>query len=305
MVTGGAGFIGSHLVDRLVALGARVTVLDDLSNGRRENIAGAVSAVRFIEGSICDEASLSSAISGAETVFHLAAMGSVPRSLEMPERYHEVNAIGTLRVLEAARRFGVRRVVYSASSSAYGNTRTLPKVESMRPDPLSPYACTKLAGEQMMRSWSSSYGMETISLRYFNIFGPRQRHDSPYAAVIPKFAQWLRKGERPRIHGDGKQTRDFTYVDNAVHANILAASCPGKLRGEVVNIASGTRFSLLDLLERMSRLLGVDCEPEFAPARAGDVLDSEADISAARDGIGYTVQVPFEQGLVRTLEASC
>jgi UDP-glucose 4-epimerase len=304
LVTGGAGFIGSHLADWLVASGARVSILDDLSNGREANLAGTASAARLVRGSICDDAALEAAMEGAEIVFHLAALGSVPRSLEMPARYEEVNVHGTLRVLEASRRLGVRRVVYSASSSAYGNTPTLPKVESMRPDPMSPYAFTKLAGEYLMRAWSSSYGIETISLRYFNIFGPRQRHDSPYAAVVPLFANWLRSGVRPQIYGDGAQSRDFTYIDNAVHANLLAATARSELRGQVVNVACGTRYSLTDLLLRMSELLGVNTEPEFLPSRRGDVRDSEADISAARALIGYTVQVPFEEGLRRTLAAS-
>jgi UDP-glucose 4-epimerase len=301
LLTGGAGFIGSHLADRLVRDGARVTILDDFSNGRESNLSGPAAEARLVRGSICDRDALASAIDGVEVVFHLAAMGSVPRSLEMPNEYERVNVQGTLQVLEAARKAGVRRVVYSASSSAYGNTSTLPKVESMRPDPLSPYAFTKLAGEHLMRSWSACFGLETVSLRYFNIFGPRQRHDSPYAAVVPMFADRLRNGQPPRVHGDGLQSRDFTHVDNAVLANVLAAEAPAATQGQVLNIACGKRFSLLDLLDRISRLLGVDCRPEFLPARAGDVRDSEADISAARDLIGYSVRVPFEEGLRRTL----
>ena len=219
----------------------------------------------------------------------------------MPERYQEINVGGTLSVLQAARRAGVRRIVYSASSSAYGNTATLPKVESMRPDPLSPYAFTKLAGEHLMRSWSSCFGLETVSLRYFNIFGPRQRHDSPYAAVVPMFAERIRAGRRPQLFGDGMQSRDFTFVENAVHANVLAAAAPEARHGQVVNVACGTRFSLLELLETLSRILQLPCEPEFHPGRPGDVRDSEADISAAAALLGYSVQVPFEEGLRRTL----
>ena len=302
LLTGGAGFIGSHVADALVLAGARVTILDDFSNGLESNLSGPAGSARLLRGSICDTEALRSAMDGAQVVFHLAAIGSVPRSLEMPERYEEVNVSGTLRVLQAARAVGVRRVVYSASSSAYGNTPTLPKVESMRPDPLSPYAFTKLAGEHLMRAWSSCFGLETVSLRYFNIFGPRQRHDSAYAAVIPKFARQLRAGERPQLFGDGMQSRDFTYVDNAVHANLLAAVAPAAVHGQVVNIACGTRFSLLDVLGRMSRILGVACEPEFLPARAGDVRDSEADIAAAASLLGYSVRVPFDAGLRRTLE---
>ncbi|MFZ4722811.1 MAG: NAD-dependent epimerase/dehydratase family protein [Phycisphaerales bacterium] len=303
LVTGGAGFIGSHLADRLVSSDAHVTILDDFSNGLDANLQGPAGEARVIRGSICDRAALSEAIDGAELVFHLAAIGSVPRSLEFPELYEEVNVSGTLRVLQAARTAGVRRVVYSASSSAYGNTPSLPKVESMRPDPVSPYAFTKLAGEHLMRSWSACFGLETVSLRYFNIFGPRQRHDSPYAAVIPKFAKQLRSGQRPTLFGDGTQSRDFTFVENAVHANLLAAAAPAATQGQVINVACGTRFSLLTLLERMASIMGIDCEPEFMPTRPGDVRDSEADISAAAALIGYSVQVPFEEGLRRTLQA--
>lgn len=303
-VTGGAGFIGSHLSDALVECGAKVRIVDDFSNGRESNLSGSASAGEVFRGSICDDSVLDRAFAGAEVVFHQAALGSVPRSVEMPAFYHDVNVGGTLRVLEAARRHGVRRVVYAASSSAYGNTAVLPKVESMRPDPLSPYAYTKLAGEHLMRAWSQCYGLETVSLRYFNIFGPRQRHDSPYAAVIPMFAERIRAGARPAIFGDGGQTRDFTFVANAVHANLLAGSVARPLRGEMVNIACGTRFSLIDLLGHMSSILGVSCDPEFLPARTGDVRDSEADISAAAALIGYSVQVPFEEGLRRTLAAT-
>ena len=232
-VTGGAGFIGSHIADTLVECGATVRILDDFSNGRESNLAGAASAAKVVRGSICDDAALDAAFAGAEIVFHQAAMGSVPRSIEIPALYHEVNVTGTIRVLEAARRYGIRRVVYAASSSAYGNTAVMPKVESMRPDTLSPYAYTKLASEYLMRTFGNCYGLETVSLRYFNIFGPRQRHDSPYAAVIPLFAKCIREGVRPQIFGDGLQTRDFAFVANAVHANLLAGSVPHALRGEM------------------------------------------------------------------------
>jgi UDP-glucose 4-epimerase len=295
-VTGGAGFIGSHLADALVECGARVTILDDFSNGREENLRGAAAAARVVRGSVCDADALDAAVAGAEVVFHQAALGSVPRSVE-------VNAGGTLAVLEAARRHRVRRVVYAASSSAYGNTPTLPKVESMRPDPLSPYACTKLAGENLLRAWCRCYGLEGASLRYFNIFGPRQRHDSAYAAVVPRFARCLRGGVAPEIYGDGRTTRDFTFVANAVSANLLAGAVERPLAGETVNIACGARYSLLDLLATMARILGVRAEPVFHAERAGDVRDSEADIRAAHDLIGYRVLVPFEEGLRRTLAA--
>lgn len=300
-VTGGAGFIGSHLVEALVGLGAKVSLLDDLSNGQESNIVGAARSARFERGSILDAAALDRAVAGADTVFHLAALGSVPRSIAEPALFQQVNVEGTLAVLEACRRHGVRRVVYAASSSAYGNTAALPKHESIRPDPRSPYAFTKLAGEHLMRSFALSYGIEAVSLRYFNIFGPRQRHDSPYAAVIPMFAEALRRGTRPVVYGDGRQTRDFTFVANAVHANLLAAACPARLAGEVANIACGTRYSLLELLDAMGGLLGARAQPEFRPARAGDVQDSEADIRYAEELLGYRVIVPFTEGLRLTL----
>jgi UDP-glucose 4-epimerase len=300
-VTGGAGFIGSHLADELVSRGVRVRILDDLSNGLERNLAGAAAGAELVRGSILDGAALDRAVAGAEIVFHHAALGSVPRSIEVPEEFGRVNVEGTLRVLEASRRAGVRRVVYAASSSAYGDTPSLPKHESTLPDPRSPYAFTKLAGEHLMRSWAVSYGMETVSLRYFNIFGPRQRHDSPYAAVIPMFADAIRAGRRPVVYGDGRQSRDFTFVSNAVHANLLAATCPRRLQGEVVNVACGARYSLLELLGELGQLLGARPDPEFRPARAGDVRDSEADIRLAGELLGYRVIVPFREGLRATV----
>lgn len=300
-VTGGAGFIGSHLVDALVECGAKVTVLDDFSNGREDNLCGAGRAARVVRGSVCDAGAIDQALAGCDVVFHQAALGSVPRSIEMPQKYQEVNALGTLQVLEAARRHGVRRVVYAASSSAYGQAQSLPKVECMRPEPVSPYACTKLAGEHMLRTWCACYGLQGVSLRYFNIFGPRQRHDSPYAAVVPLFARHLREGTPPTIYGDGRTTRDFTFVANAVEANLLAGATSRPLAGETVNVACGVRYSLLQLLETMAGLLGVQSKPRFEPERAGDVKDSQADIRAAEALLGYRVLVPFEEGLRRTL----
>ncbi len=276
-------------------------IVDDLSNGRESNLEGRASAATLFRGSICDDLVLDDALAGVDVVFHHAAMGSVPRSVEIPTAYQEVNVGGTLRVLEAARRHGVRRVVYAASSSAYGNTAVLPKVERMRPDPLSPYAYTKLAGEHLMRAWAQCFGLETISLRYFNIFGPRQRYDSPYAAVIPIFAERIRSGARPVIFGDGSQTRDFTFVANAVHANLLAGSVPHTLRGEVVNVACGTRFSLLQVLHAISEIIGIPADPEFRAVRTGDVRDSEADIRLAGKLLGYSVVVPFDEGLWATV----
>jgi len=303
-VTGGAGFIGSHLVDALVHAGADVSVIDDFSNGRELNLAAVASRVRVFTGSILNEVTLDAAMGGAWAVFHLAALGSVPASVETPALYHAVNAEGTLRVLEAARRHGAQRAIYSASSAAYGDGAEMPKRESMRPDPLSPYAATKLAGEHFMRSWSNCYGMETISLRYFNVFGPRQRFDSAYAAVVPRWIHSLRTGEPIEIYGDGKQTRDFTFVSNVVHANLLAAAAkPESLRGACVNIGCGVSFSLLDLLTTIERALGRTAERRFHPMRAGDVRESGADIALARALIGFEPTVSFDEGLQRTIAA--
>lgn len=304
-MTGGAGFIGSHLVDALVECGADVSVIDDLSNGRRENLGSALNRVLFVEGSILDEAKLLEAArgrsGGVEIVFHQAALASVPRSVAEPGHFNEVNVAGTVAVLEAARAAGVKRFIYAASSSAYGESPTLPKVESMLPAPRSPYAATKLIGEHLVQTWWRCYGLDGVSLRYFNIFGPRQRADSPYAAVIPRFAEALRAGRKPVVYGDGAQTRDFTYVANAVHANLLAAVCEGPLQGETVNIACGERFSLLHLLEAIAKEVGVEPACEFQPARPGDVRHSLARIDKARELIGYEPQVSFEEGLRRTL----
>ncbi len=300
-VTGGAGFIGSHLVAALDQLGARVTVIDDLSNGRAENLVQRSDRVRLIEGSILDTAAISEATSEARIVFHLAALGSVPASLVTPERFQLTNATGTMLVLNAARSAGVGRVVYSASSSAYGDTPTLPKVETMIPDPRSPYAVTKLAGEHLCRAWAICYGLSTVSLRYFNIFGPRQRPDSQYAAVIPKFATALAQGTAPTIFGDGLQTRDFTHVDNAVHANLLAGSCRRSLQGEMVNIGCAEQFTLLELLDHMNAILATKISPTFAPARTGDVRDSRAAVDAAKALIGFEPVIHFVEGLRATL----
>jgi UDP-glucose 4-epimerase len=301
-VTGGAGFIGSHLCDALVEGGAIVTIIDDFSNGKRENLSKITDRIRVIEGSILDPASLRSAMEGAEIVFHEAAIASVPRSVKEPALYFEVNATGTLRVLEAARQLNVRRFIYAASSSAYGDRNELPKIETMSPLPLSPYASAKFAGEHLLRTYCHCYGLQGVSLRYFNIFGPRQRPDSPYAAVIPKFAEAFMRNEKPVIYGDGTQTRDFTYVANAVQANLLAAACTQPLTGEHINIACGKSFSLLELVRAVAKLLGVEPNYELAAPRIGEVQHSLASIELARKLIGYEPVVDFQTGLKSTLQ---
>lgn len=305
-VTGGAGFIGGHLVDALVSLGARVTVIDDLSNSDAGNLAGLMDLepdrVRFVHASILERSALEDAVGGCDLVFHLAALGSVPRSVEDPGRTWVVNATGTMRVLEAAQRAGAHRLVYSASSSAYGDNPALPKRESMAPEPMSPYAAAKLAGESLCRSWSACYGLETACLRYFNIFGPRQAADSAYAAVVPAFVRALLAGQAPTIFGDGEQTRDFTHVSNAVAANLLAATADRPLRGEVVNIGAGERTSV----NTLAGLLSVLCErpgivPDHRPERVGEVRDSVADISAAAALLGYRPVTGLQDGLTQTV----
>jgi nucleoside-diphosphate-sugar epimerase len=304
-VTGGAGFIGGHLVDALVALGARVTVIDDLSNSDAAHLAKVIDAcpeqIRFVQGSILDPVALSAAVEGSRCVFHLAALGSVPRSVEDPARTWVVNATGTMRVLSAAHKAGARRVVYSASSSAYGNNPDLPKVESMACEPESPYAASKVAGEALCRSWSGSYGLDTVSLRYFNIFGPRQRAGSAYAAAIPAFLSAYADGRSPTIFGSGEQTRDFTHVHNAVFANLLAAVHDGTLGGEVLNVGAGKRTSVNELARILGEHAGGgEIAPVHAPERAGEVMHSVADIDAIRARLGYEIVTGMEEGLEST-----
>lgn len=306
LVTGGAGFIGSHLSEALVDLGAEVVVLDDLSGGDWANLASfrdrAGDRLRLVEASILDEAALADCVTGCRYVFHQAAMGSVPRSIEQPGLYHAVNATGTFNVLEAARAAGVARVMFAASSSAYGDSETLPKIETMPVLPKSPYAATKVAGEAMMRAWAGSLGLDTAALRYFNIFGPRQNANSAYAAVIAAFAKALLAGERPMIHGDGEQSRDFTFVDNAVHANLLAAGQPKPLGGQVLNVACGQRVTVNELAQQMAEALGrPDLAAEHGPERAGDVKHSLADLGATAAALDYQPIVPFDAGLVPTI----
>ncbi len=303
LVTGGAGFIGSHLVDRLLAEGWDVRVLDDFSSGREENLAGARSRIELLKGDIRDPELVARAVEDVEVVFHEAAVPSVPRSLAEPVRTHDVNVNGTLNLLENARQAKVRRVVYAASSSAYGNTPTLPKVETMPPTPMSPYALQKLVGEIYCRLYADLYGLETVALRYFNIYGPRQNPDSEYAAVIPRFVRACLQGESPHIYGDGEQTRDFTFVGDAVHANLLAADAP-RASGHVVNVGGGARTSLNELLAAIRDLTGARVEGVYEPARAGDVRDSLASGDRARELLGYAPRTSLRDGLETVVAAA-
>lgn len=302
VVTGGAGFIGSHIVDRLLYLGADVVVIDDLSTGNRENIKHVINRVHFIEGSILNKDLLRDAFRDAYAVSHQAAIPSVPKSIEFPMETNMANSVGTLAVLLAAREVGVDRVVFASSSSVYGDTPVMPKVETMTPSPQSPYAVHKLTGELYGKLFNSLYNLKTIGLRYFNIFGPRQNPNSPYSAVIPKFISIVKKGERPIIFGDGEHTRDFTYVDNAVEANILALVAKGGF-GEVYNVAAGKRISLNQLVEKIGDMLGTKIYPEYVSPRQGDVKDSFADIEKAEKILGYKPKISFDEGLRLTVDS--
>lgn len=301
LVTGGAGFIGSHLVEALLRTGARVRVLDNISTGRLNNLQAVSGTIEWLAGDVCDAGDVAKAVQGCDVVFHQAALASVPRSVEEPLATHAACATATLNVLDQARRAGVRRVVYAASSSAYGNQPQPQKSEGDLPSPLSPYAAAKLAGEHYCQAFWHSYGLETVALRYFNVFGPRQDPSGPYAAVIPLFIRAILKGEQPTIFGDGLQTRDFTYVENVVQANLLAAAAPGAT-GRVFNVASGAAISLLDLLRELNAICGTDIQALFQPSRAGDVRDSLADISQAKLALGYEPTIGFEEGLRRTVD---
>jgi nucleoside-diphosphate-sugar epimerase len=300
LVTGGAGFIGSNLVRALLDRGDRVRVLDNFSTGKEANLAGLEGAITLHRGDIRDAALTRAAAEGCDYILHQAALPSVPRSIAHPIETNEVNVMGTLNVLEAARAAGVKRVVYAASSSAYGETPTLPKVETMTPAPLSPYAAAKLAGEHALRVYHACYGLETVSLRYFNVFGPHQDPKSEYAAVIPRFITAGLTGGRPVIFGDGEQSRDFCFIANAVQANLLACTAEGAA-GKVFNVACGVRTTLLDVVATLGKVLGLDLRPIHEPARPGDIRHSLADISAARAVLGYTAPVSFEAGLERTV----
>ena len=293
LVTGGAGFIGSNIVDALVRRGDRVRVLDNLSTGNPANLAGVRSQIEFIEGDVVDPAVVGRAVEGVDCIFHEAALASVPASVESPLASHAACATGVVNVLDCARKAGVRRVIYAASSSAYGDTPTSAKRETDLPAPISPYAAAKLAGEMYCQAFAATYGLETVGLRYFNVFGPRQDPASPYSAVIPLFITALLEGRRPILYGDGKQSRDFVYIANVVRGNLLAADAPG-VSGRVINMADGRSTSLLTLLELLNRFLGTDVRPELKPARVGDVRESMADITRARSLLGYEPEVDFE-----------
>jgi nucleoside-diphosphate-sugar epimerase len=301
LVTGGAGFIGSNIVRRLVKDGEKVRVLDDFSTGKRENLAG-IEGLEIIEGSLTDIRAMRAALAGVEFVLHQGAIPSVPRSVADPLFSNEANVTGTLSLLVEARAAGVKRVIFAASSSAYGDTEILPKEENMPADPLSPYAVGKYTGELYARIFANIYGLETVSLRYFNIFGPYQDPASEYAAVIPKFIQLMLKGEAPTIFGDGEQSRDFTYIDNAVEANLLACRSSKVGKGEVINVACGESYTLNDLVAALNEILGTKLSPIYTESKPGDVKHSLAAIERAKELLGYDVKVDFREGLQRTVE---
>jgi len=304
LVTGGAGFIGSHVVERLLKQGGRVRVLDNMSTGRRENLPFArdfPDHLEVIEGDLRDLPTVLRAVEGATVIYHQAAMRSVPRSVDDPLGANENNVTGTLHVLEAARRSGVRRVVYASSSSVYGDNPELPKREEQALMPISPYAVSKAANEQYARVWTKLYGVETVGLRYFNVFGPRQDPASEYAAVIPRFILWGLRGTPLEVHGDGEQSRDFTYIDNVVEANLLAAQAPD-VGGEAFNVGCGDRTSLLQVIAQIEKLTGRRLERRHHPLRGGDVAHTLADVSKAKRMLGYSPLVGFPEGLRRTVE---
>jgi nucleoside-diphosphate-sugar epimerase len=300
LVTGGAGFIGSHLADRLIEAGWSVRVIDDFSSGREENLTRCRDRIELLRGDLRDPELVARAVRDVEVVFHQAAVPSVPRSVAEPERTNDVNVTATLGLLEAARRRGVRRVVFAASSSAYGDTPTLPKVETMPASPMSPYALQKYVGEAYCSLYTRLYALETVALRYFNVYGPRQDPKSEYAAVVPRFVMACLGEGLPRIHGDGEQTRDFTFVADAVQANLLAADAP-RASGTVVNVAGGKRISVNQLLREIVELTGAEVEPRHESSREGDVRDSLADLGRAADLLGYAPEVPLREGLLHTI----
>ncbi len=301
LVTGGAGFIGSHLVDHLVGANHDVVVVDDLSTGLRSRIEPYLDRIRFVEGSIVDPDVCRDAMRGVEFIFHQAAIPSVPRSVNDPARTHAANTTGTLNLLIAARDAGVKRFVYAGSSSAYGDTTELPKRETMPPRPRSPYAVQKLCGEQYCSAFFTTYGLETITLRYFNVFGPGQDPASQYAAVVPRFITAALAESAPVIFGDGEQTRDFTYIENVVQANMLALDAPADALGRVFNIGCGDRITVNALWQEIASAIGVEIEPTYVPTRAGDVRDSLASLDLAHELLSYEPRVGLREGLERTV----
>ncbi len=299
LITGGAGFIGSNLCDALTGMGYRVRCLDNLSTGKQENIdfLSDRDNYTFIKGDIRDTDICMAACDGVDYVLHQAAWGSVPRSIEMPQLYEEINIRGTLNMMEAARQQGAKKFVYASSSSVYGDHPILPKVEGQEGNLLSPYAVTKRVGEEYGKLYKRLYGLDTYGMRYFNVFGRRQDPDGSYAAVIPRFIRQLLQGEAPTINGDGRQSRDFTYIDNVIEANLKAALAPSEAAGEVYNIAYGGREYLIDIYYDLCRALGVEREPVFGPDRAGDIKHSNADISKARKLLGYEPEYDFAEGI--------
>ena len=300
LVTGGAGFIGSHLAEALVKRGERVRVLDNFATGKRENIEAFAGDIELVEGDLRSLEQVRRAVQGMEIVLHQGALPSVPKSVEDPVGTNESNITGTLNVLIASRDAGVRRVVYAASSSAYGDSPTLPKEETMKPGPLSPYAIQKYVGELYCRNFHELYGLETVALRYFNVFGPRQDPASQYAAVIPKFITALAEGRPPTIYGDGEQSRDFTYVENVVQANLLAARADG-VAGEMMNFACGERYTLNEILARLQEIMQTRIQAVYTDPRPRDVKHSLADVGKSRRLLGYTAHVPLDEGLKQTV----
>ena len=301
LVTGGAGFIGSHIVDRLVALGAQVTVLDNLVSGTKDNLDQSLDKIRFIQKDIRDDKALQEAFRGVDLVCHQAALRSVPKSVGKPVEYHDVNVTGTLKLFLKAKEMGIKRIVYASSSSVYGEREDFPEKEIDRVCPISPYAATKLFGEHYGKVFTEQYSVEVVSLRYFNVFGPRQSLEDEYAVVVPKFINCLLNGEQPPIYGDGQQERDFTYIDNVVEANIQALVKEG-IGGQAFNIANGSPNSVNQLLSILKELTAKSQEPRHLPPRPGDVSKTHADISKARDMLGWKPEIGFEEGLKRTVD---
>lgn len=301
LITGGAGFIGSHIAERLVSERHSVRVYDNLSSGRRENLAGFGKDVELVKADVRDLAALEASAAGCDVIFHQAAVVSVPYSVEHPQETHDVNIQGTLNVLLAARKCGVRRVVFACSAAIYGEEPTLPKRETMAAEPVSPYGVEKITGEYYLQVWSKLYAIETVSLRYFNVFGPRQDPSSPYSGVISIFVDKALRGEQPQIFGDGSQCRDFVYVANVVDANYLAATRPA-ISGRAYNVACGERTTLNDLLRIIGRAVGTDITPKYREPRAGDIKESLADITRAREELGYAPKIGVEEGLNRLIE---